>query len=93
MATAAVPRVFKNFINGEWVESRAATRMRTAILRIPTNWSGCLCLRAAEDVDAAVDAAKRRTNVAAGAGAQARRDSVSRRRDCWCNAKKSFRKT
>ena len=23
MATAASPRVFKNFINGEWVESRS----------------------------------------------------------------------
>jgi len=33
---AVAPRMFKNFINGEWVESRSGKHTRTAIRRIPT---------------------------------------------------------
>ena len=58
MATAAVPRVFKNFINGEWVESRSGQAYEN---RNPANTDelvGMFVSSNAEDVNAAVDAAK-----------------------------------
>src|ERR1700686_1486300 len=58
MATAASPRVFKNFINGEWVESRSGKAYEN---RNPANTDelvGMFVSSVAEDVDAAVDAAK-----------------------------------
>jgi len=58
MATAATPRVFKNFINGEWVESRSGQVYEN---RNPANTDelvGMFVSSNAEDVNAAVDAAK-----------------------------------
>src|SRR6202790_5462573 len=58
MATAASPRIFKNFINGEWVESRSGKAYEN---RNPANTDelvGMFVSSVAEDVDAAVDAAK-----------------------------------
>jgi acyl-CoA reductase-like NAD-dependent aldehyde dehydrogenase len=58
MATAAVPRVFKNFINGEWVESRSGQVYEN---RNPANTDellGMFVSSNAEDVNAAVGAAK-----------------------------------
>src|SRR3984885_5892777 len=58
MATAASPRVFKNFINGEWLESRGGKAYEN---RNPANTDelvGIFVSSAAEDVDAAVDAAQ-----------------------------------
>ncbi|HET9995567.1 MAG TPA: aldehyde dehydrogenase family protein [Candidatus Acidoferrum sp.] len=58
MATAVAPRVFKNFINGEWVESRTGKAYEN---RNPANTDeliGMFVSSSAEDVDAAVDAAK-----------------------------------
>src|ERR1700687_5453911 len=58
MATAVAPRIFKNFINGEWVESRSGKAYEN---RNPANTdelSGMFVSSAEEDVDAAVDAAK-----------------------------------
>jgi acyl-CoA reductase-like NAD-dependent aldehyde dehydrogenase len=58
MATAVAPRVFKNFINGEWVESRGGKAYEN---RNPANTDeliGMFVSSTAEDVDAAVDAAK-----------------------------------
>src|SRR5437899_1232200 len=58
MATAVAPRVFKNFINGEWVESRSGKAYEN---RNPANTDelvGMFVSSAEEDVDAAVDAAK-----------------------------------
>jgi aldehyde dehydrogenase (NAD+) len=57
MATAVVPRVFKNYINGEWMES---TTGRAFENRNPADTSelvGMFPLSTAEDVDAAVDSA------------------------------------
>jgi aldehyde dehydrogenase (NAD+) len=57
MATAAVPRVYKNFINGEWVESRGGHAYEN---RNPANTDelvGMFVSSTAEDVDMAVDAA------------------------------------
>ena len=57
MATAVAPRVFKNFINGEWVESRGGKAYEN---RNPANSDelvGMFVSSASEDVDAAVDAA------------------------------------
>ena len=57
MATAAAPRVFQNFINGEWVESRSGKAYEN---RNPANTDELVGMFAAstrEDVDAAVDAA------------------------------------
>src|SRR6058998_2526216 len=58
MATAVAPRIFKNFINGEWVESRSGKAYEN---RNPANTDelvGMFASSTAEDADAAVDAAK-----------------------------------
>ena len=58
MATAAAPRVYKNFINGEWVDSRSGDAYEN---RNPANTDeliGMFVSSTAEDVDLAVDAAK-----------------------------------
>jgi acyl-CoA reductase-like NAD-dependent aldehyde dehydrogenase len=58
MATAVAPRVFKNFINGEWVESRSGKAYEN---RNPANTDelvGMFVASADEDVDAAVEAAR-----------------------------------
>jgi alpha-ketoglutaric semialdehyde dehydrogenase len=57
MATAVVPRVFKNYINGEWIESSSG---RTFENRNPANTDelvGMFPASTSDDVDAAVDAA------------------------------------
>ncbi|HEX4003227.1 MAG TPA: aldehyde dehydrogenase family protein [Candidatus Acidoferrales bacterium] len=58
MATAFAPRVFKNFINGEWVESRGGKSIEN---RNPANRDELVGMFPAsnrEDVAVAVDAAK-----------------------------------
>jgi aldehyde dehydrogenase (NAD+) len=58
MATAVAPRIFKNFINGEWVESWSGKAYEN---RNPANTDeliGMFVSSIEEDVDAAVDAAK-----------------------------------
>src|ERR671923_164148 len=58
MATAVAPRVFKNFINGEWVESRSGKAYEN---RNPANTDelvGMFVSSNEEDVDLAVAAAK-----------------------------------
>src|ERR1700682_3886655 len=58
MATAVAPRVFKNFIGGEWVESRSGKAYEN---RNPANTDelvGIFVSSTDEDVDMAVDAAK-----------------------------------
>src|SRR5258708_23682294 len=58
MARAAAPRVYKNFINGEWVDSRSGNAYEN---RNPANTDeliGMFVSSNAEDVDLAVDAAK-----------------------------------
>ncbi|MGH9708305.1 MAG: aldehyde dehydrogenase family protein, partial [Candidatus Acidiferrales bacterium] len=58
MATAFAPKVFKNFINGEWVEARGGNAIDN---RNPANSSelvGMFPASSREDVTLAVDAAK-----------------------------------
>ena len=58
MATAAAPRVYNNFINGEWVEASGGKAYEN---RNPANSDelvGMFVSSTSEDVDAAVDAAK-----------------------------------
>src|SRR5258705_1427377 len=58
MATAVAPRIFKTFINGEWVESRSGKAYET---RNPANTDdliGMFVSSTEEDVITAVDAAK-----------------------------------
>src|SRR6266513_2024079 len=58
MATAVAPRLFKNFINGEWVESRSGRAYEN---RNPANTGeliGMFVSSTHEDVDVAVAAAK-----------------------------------
>src|SRR5215471_4618159 len=58
MATAAAPRVYRNFINGEWVESRSGKAYEN---RNPANTDelvGMFVSSTQEDVDAAVESAK-----------------------------------
>src|ERR1700719_3886955 len=58
MATAAAPRVYKNFINGDWVDSRSGNAYKN---RNPANTDeliGMFVSSTSEDVNAAVEAAK-----------------------------------
>src|SRR5260370_16762120 len=58
MATAVAPRVFKNFINGEWVDSRSGKAYEN---RNPANTDeliGMFVSSTEEDANAAVDAAR-----------------------------------
>src|SRR5713101_2422948 len=58
MATSVAPRMFKNFINGEWVESRSGKAYEN---RNPANTDelvGMFVSGTEEDANAAVDAAK-----------------------------------
>ncbi|MGA8766344.1 MAG: aldehyde dehydrogenase family protein, partial [Candidatus Acidiferrales bacterium] len=58
MATAFAPKLFKNYINGEWVECRSGKAIEN---RNPANTEelvGMFPASGAEDVNAAVDAAK-----------------------------------
>src|SRR5580704_15005210 len=58
MATAAAPRVYRNFINGEWVESRNGKAYEN---RNPANTDelvGMFVSSTSEDVDAAVESDK-----------------------------------
>jgi acyl-CoA reductase-like NAD-dependent aldehyde dehydrogenase len=58
MATPARPKVFKNFINGEWVEARSGKAIEN---RNPANTGelvGMFPASTEEDVDLAIDAAK-----------------------------------
>jgi acyl-CoA reductase-like NAD-dependent aldehyde dehydrogenase len=57
MATAAAPRVYKNFINGEWVESRGGHAYENHNPANPDELVGMFVSSTSEDVDAAVDAA------------------------------------
>ncbi len=58
MATAVAPKVYKNFINGDWVEARGSKAYEN---RNPANTDelvGMFVSSSEEDVDRAVDAAK-----------------------------------
>jgi alpha-ketoglutaric semialdehyde dehydrogenase len=59
MATAAAPKVFKNYINGEWIPARSGKAIED---RNPANTGelvGMFPASSAEDVNLAIDAAKR----------------------------------
>jgi alpha-ketoglutaric semialdehyde dehydrogenase len=58
MATAVMPKAFKNFINGEWVEPRSGKSLEN---RNPANTGeliGMFPLSTADDVNQAIDAAR-----------------------------------
>jgi acyl-CoA reductase-like NAD-dependent aldehyde dehydrogenase len=58
MATAVMPKVFKNYINGEWVESHSGKALEN---RNPANTGeliGMFPLSSEEDANLAIDAAK-----------------------------------
>src|SRR5258707_2164481 len=57
MATAAAPRVYKNFINGEWVDSRSGNAYENRNPADTDELIGMFVSSTAEDVDLAVDAA------------------------------------
>ena len=57
MATAVVPRVFKNYINGEWVESASGRAFENRNPADADELVGMFPLSSEEDVNAAVDAA------------------------------------
>jgi alpha-ketoglutaric semialdehyde dehydrogenase len=58
MATSVAPRIFKNFINGEWVESRSGKAYENRNPASTDELVGMFVSSTSEDVDAAVDAAK-----------------------------------
>src|SRR5690242_18597254 len=58
MATAVAPRIFKNFINGEWLDSRSGKAYENRNPADASELVGMFVSSTSEDVDAAVDAAK-----------------------------------
>src|SRR6266851_4805304 len=58
MATAVAPRIFKNFINGEWVESRSGKAYENRNPANPDELVGMFVSGTEEDANQAVDAAK-----------------------------------
>src|SRR5216117_2543024 len=58
MATAVAPRIFKNFINGEWLESRSGKAYENHNPANTDELIGMFVSSTEEDVNAAVDAAK-----------------------------------
>jgi acyl-CoA reductase-like NAD-dependent aldehyde dehydrogenase len=58
MATAVFPKVFKNYINGEWVESRSGKAFENRNPADHDELVGMFPASTPEDVDAAVEAAK-----------------------------------
>jgi aldehyde dehydrogenase (NAD+) len=57
MATAVVPRVFKNYVNGEWVESASGRAFENRNPADTDELVGMFPLSSEEDVNTAVDAA------------------------------------
>src|SRR5213083_1738663 len=57
MATAVAPRIFKNFINGEWVESRSGKAYENRNPASTDELVGMFVSSSDEDLDLAVDAA------------------------------------
>jgi acyl-CoA reductase-like NAD-dependent aldehyde dehydrogenase len=92
MATAASPRVFKNFINGEWLESRSGKAYEN---RNPANTDelvGIFVSSNEADVNAAVDAANEAYKSWRLMPAPKRAEICFAQRNCCCNIKKSFRR-
>ncbi len=58
MATAFAPKVFKNFINGEWVEARSGNAIEDRNPAVTSELVGMFPASSEEDVTLAVDAAK-----------------------------------
>ena len=58
MATPARPKVFKNFINGEWVEARSGKAIENRNPAITGELVGMFPASTQEDVNLAIDAAK-----------------------------------
>src|SRR6202163_2603495 len=58
MATAASPRIFKNFINGEWVEAKGGKAYENRNPASTDELVGMFVSSSSEDVNAAVDAAQ-----------------------------------
>jgi len=58
MATVAVPKVHKNFINGEWVEAKTGRAFEDRNPAHPAELIGIFPASSQEDVDEAVDAAQ-----------------------------------
>src|SRR5216117_506473 len=58
MATAVAPRIFKNFINGEWLESRSGKAYENHNPANTDELIGMFVSSTEEDVNAAVDAAR-----------------------------------
>lgn len=57
MATAVMPKVFKNYINGEWVEARSGKAIENRNPADSNELVGMFPGSSAEDADAAIDAA------------------------------------
>ena len=57
MATAVMPKVFKNYINGEWVEARSGKAIENRNPADTNELVGMFPASSAEDADAAIDAA------------------------------------
>jgi len=86
------PASLKNFINGEWVESRSGKAYEN---RNPANTDeliGMFVSSTGEDVDAAVDAAKEAYKTWRLVPAPKRAEICFARRSCCSNAKEEFSK-
>ena len=82
LGTSTAPKVYKNFIDGEWVESSTGETFENRNPADTRDVVGIFQKSAKADVDAAVEAARTRLcQVAPGAGPTPRRNRLPRRRD------------
>jgi len=93
MATSVAPRVYNNFIGGEWVDSK---RGKTYENRNPANTDelvGSFVASNEADVNAAVDAAKEAYKTWRLCRRRSARRFCIAQRKFWFNEKKNIRKT
>ena len=90
LGSTATTKVYKNLIDGEWVESSTGETFENRNPADTRDVVGIFQKSGKADVDAAVDAAKRAlSEVAPGAGPASRRDRLPRRRNPRSSARKS----
>ena len=92
MATSFAPKVFKNFINGDWVPARSGSAIEDRNPADTAQLIGLFPASSEEDVGDAIDAAKAaREKVASHAGAEARARFCSAQPKFSLSARKTTR--
>ncbi len=94
MTTSVAPKAYKNFVNGEWLESRSGKAFENRNPADTNDLIGLFAESTEEDVNLAVQAAKDAYRTWRLVPAPPPRgNSLSRRGSFWCGAKMILRAT